>query len=185
MSLSLRHDFLASDESFSSASYLSTFVAGDCRPCRIHGQGTLIRLVDSSRYNPFAPSPGDYWTEAAVFQRFMLDAAADLAAQNRAPNAALTGLYARFQLRDGLAVSRDWSNLDAYIVLELSPGQSVVALVGPARGQGYYSVKQPVERGKAEAAGITLPGLTDQIVINFEFEENRKVLSHVRGPFVF
>jgi hypothetical protein len=114
MSLSLRHDFLASDESFSSASYLSTFVAGDCRPCRIHGQGTLIRLVDSSRYNPFAPSPGDYWTEASVFQRFMLDAAADLAAQNRAPNAALTGLYARFQLRDGLAVSRDWSNLDAY-----------------------------------------------------------------------
>lgn len=185
MSLSLRHEFLSSDEGFSNESYLSTFVPGTCKPCRIHGPANLVRLVDGSRYSPFGPSPGDFWMEEIVFLNFMAAAAADLASQNRQPDPALTGLHARFQLRDGLAVSRDWSNLDQYIRLVLPAGDSLIALVGPAAGQGYYSSNRPEDRARAGAAGITLPGLTEQIIINFNYPDNEPVRRYVSGPFLF
>ena len=185
MLLSIRHEILSPDEVFSDSAYRSTFVSGLCQPCRLHGPGTLVRLVDSSRYSVMNSSAGDYWREECVFRGFLQQARADLMSQGVTASPHLVGLHARFQLRDGFAVSRDWSNIDHFIQMDLPAGTSVVALVGPATSQTYYSSKQPVDQARAAAAGISLPGSLNQIIINFDFPANEPAKSLIRGPYPF
>ncbi len=186
MSFSIPHEVVQPGEAFPADPYVPTFANGRCTPCRLLGPASLVRLVDSSRYFSASP-PGDFWMEESLFRMFIANAHSDLLSQNKGLPPHLVGLHARFQLRDALAVSRDWSNLDCFISLTLPPGASVIALVGEARGQSYYSAEfhDQAARAKAEEIGVTLPGGRVQVVIDFQFHANQTARNWVRGPFPF
>lgn len=167
----------------SSTRYAGTFL-GDFKTVRLFGPCNLIRLVAGHRFQQ--DRPGDYWMEANLFQQARLAAARDLSQQQIDPakRPAYAGMIVRFLLRDQLAVSRDWSDLDMFVTLNLPPGASVLALIGQAKMQPYYSPQDPAHAG-AEAAGIRLPGLGTQIVIDFQLPDNRHAASLVSPPMGF
>lgn len=182
---SIRYETIPGAEAFDPSAYAPTFAASSFRPCRIHGPASLIRLVQGGRYSMLLTNPGEYWIDGAYFERFLAQSRAEIAAQGHDPEGPFPGLHARFQLRDTLAVSRDWSHLDSYIELHLPSGESLVALVGKAAGQPYYSDRQATDQARAEAAGIRLPGRGEQIVVDFKHSANRDAVRFVRGPFLF
>ncbi|MBN8459297.1 MAG: hypothetical protein J0M04_15815 [Verrucomicrobia bacterium] len=167
----------------SAGRFAATFLGG-FQTVRLHGPCKLIRLVENPRFRQ--DRPGDYWMEADTFFQARLAAARDLAAQNveEGKRPALAGLIVRFILRDQLAVCRDWSGLDSFIALDLPPGMSLLALIGNAKMQPYYSTSDPGHAG-AEAAGVRLPGLGVQIVIDFQLPENRPAAAMVSQPMPF
>jgi hypothetical protein len=183
MSRSIRLEPIPASEAFDTTDYAPTFASSGFRACRLHGPASLVRLVHGERYSILASNA--YWIEAAVFQKFLAEARSEIARQGDAPPAHLVGLHMRFQLRDALAVSRDWSDLDHYIELHLPPGQALVALVGQAAGQPYYSVRQSADHARAEAANIRLPGGGEQIVIDFKHPSNRDAVRFVSGTIPF
>lgn len=167
----------------SAARFAGTFL-GTYQTVRLHGPCRLIRLVQGARFRH--ENPGDYWMEANLFQQARLAAARDLSQQQLDPTKrpGYAGMIVRFLLRDQLAVSRDWSDLDSFVALSLPPGSSVLALLGQAQMQPYYSPQDPAHAG-AEAAGIRLPGLGTQIVIDFQLPDNRHAASLVSPPMGF
>jgi len=184
MSLFIRH--AKPPEGLNTASAIrATFDSSGSSIQKIIGPGSLIRLVDGSRYNPNHISPAEYWMDEEVFRRALAAAHQDLKGQGHGARQDLLGLHARFQLRDGLAVSRDWSNLDRYIRLTLPAGASIYASVGRTRTQPYYSSSKPEDQARANAAGVSLPGLSQQIVINFQHEANKPARRFITGPHLF
>ena len=162
---------------------------------KLTGPGRLIRLVQFGKTTRtgeiLQPSrfAGDCWFEERLFQRLRASALAELATQNGTqsgtaqytPRKDLMGLHMKFNLRDSLAVSRDWNDFDAYVSFSFGPNEAVVALVGKIKGQSYYSVNNPGHAG-AESAGISLPGGEDQYVIDFSFPANRRLANRINGP---
>lgn len=187
MATTLRHDPLPPGEAATLLKHAATFIPGQASPVRLHGPLNLVRLIQRSRYSVMLDTPGDFWIEAALFHSFLAAARADLAAQNIGTRGPLVGLHARFQLRDALAVCADWSLLDHFIELRLPPGQSLVALMGQAAAQPYYSLDthRSDDHRRAEAAGIRLPGKATQVVIDFHHPDNRDAVRFVRGPRPF
>lgn len=163
--------------------FAGTFL-GAFRTVRLFGPCHLIRLVAGHRFQQ--ERPGDYWMEANLFQQARQAAARDLGRQQIEPGKrpGYAGMIVRFLLRDQLAVSRDWSDLDMFVTLNLPQGSSVLALIGQAKMQPYYSPQDPAHDG-AEAVGIRLPGLGTQIVIDFQLPENRQAASLVSPPMGF
>lgn len=167
----------------SAANFANTFL-GNYQTVRLLGPFRLIRLVQCHRHSQ--EKPGDYWMETNLFQQARLTAARDLASGNIEPakRPGYAGMIVRYLLRDQLAICRDWSDLDAFVSLDLPAGSSVLALLGQAQMQPYYSPRDPAHPG-AEAGGIRLPGLGTQIVIDFKNPENQYAARLVSSPMVF
>jgi hypothetical protein len=174
------------------ADTISSFDGG-YDPCRLHGPVRLVRLVTSGGIAPEgqtyrANNPqGSFWLAERDFLRLRNLAEADLRQQQGSGNfrntfSDLVGLYMRHQLRDLLAVRRDWTpSFDGYMVLSIPRSCSAVALVGRVRQQPVYS---PTFDGHATAqkAGIRLAGGLTQYVIDFQFPANRQLTTLVTGP---
>lgn len=156
----------------------------------------LVRLMQFGRSRV-----GDYWFEEQVFERLRQRAARELILQNdgRQPYAAsmqsMIGLYMKLCLRSDLAICKNWTpNFDAYVVLDLRPMDSVVALVGRIKSQPYYSkpaLGEPDYEAKlelhrlAEGGKISLQAPEEQLVIDFKFGPNQAVVSRIQEPQIF
>ncbi len=129
---------------------------------------------------------GSFWFAEQDFFRLKGQAAADLRGQGGSDQLRKRlGMYLRLQLRDFLAVRRDWTpSFDGYVVLSLPAGASVIALVGRVNEQPVYSSDFPGE-ASARQAGIILPGGLTQYVIRFGFEPNRHARKCIIPPFEF
>ena len=145
---------------------------------------SLVRLVERQRHLATQSRNSEtYWMLKQDFQKLQQEARRELGKQGIA-NPALTGLYMRFEARDDLAVCRDWSHLDSYLIWDIPPQSGVLAYIGQAARQPYYSKKAKTHQ-RAEAAGVSLPGLGTQLVIDFNLKENFSHKSLIRGPFLF
>ena len=180
----IHHEILPPQVASSSARYQETFLGGQSTTVKIHGSCQLVRLVGKNSI--FQTTPGDFWMEGNLFRQAFYQASMELRQQGfeGEKQGSYAGMMARFLLRDLLGVSRDWSNLDMFVTLNLPPGSSIIALVGKARMQPYYSPTDPAHAG-AEAADIRLPGLGTQIVIDFKQPENQHAARLVSPPMVF
>ncbi len=166
------------------------------RFCRVIGPCRLVRLMQLG-----GDRPGQYWFEEEVFERLRRRAARELMQQNagREPFAAsmqsMVGLYMKLCLRSDLAICKNWTpNFDAYVVLDLRPTDSVIALVGRIKSQPYYSKPVPGEPDYpaklelyrlAESGKISLQALEDQYVIDFKFGPNQSMASRIQEARMF
>lgn len=162
------------------------------RACRLRGPARLVRLLSHAGRAPegqiYGPNrlEGSYWFEERDLERLRRLAHADLKAtsgpgEKSGPSYRL-GMSLRIQLRDLLAIRRDWTpSFDYRVILALPTGAALVALVGQIRGQPVYSEHVDGADGAAKA-GITLPGGLVQYVIDFEFPANRSGLRFIGNP---
>lgn len=180
----IRHEILDPSAAAAASRHAGTFLGGRFQAVRLHGACNLVRLV--GRNSIFQSLPGDFWMEGNLFRQAFFDASMELRQQGYSgeKHGAYSGMMARFLLRDMLGVSHDWSNLDMFVSLDIPPGKSLIALVGQARMQPYYSPNDPAHAG-AEAADVRLPGLGTQIVIDFKQKENQYAANLVSAPMVF
>jgi hypothetical protein len=170
---------------------LGSFGVGVYQPCRILGPARLVRLLSHAAQAAEGQmyeanrEDGPYWFEEADFLKIKAAAAAELKAQGRLsdPRARfkfLVGMYMRHELRNVLAVSRDWTpSFDYYLVLAIPAGASVIALEGTIGDQPVYSndfTDQPT------AAGMRLIGGLRQYVIRFDFPANQQAVKWFEGP---
>jgi hypothetical protein len=95
-------------------------------------------------------------------------------------------MYLRHELRQVLAIRRDWtSSFDGYVVMTVPSGASLAAFRGPIRQQAVYSPGTPGAEG-ANAAGLRLEGGLMQFVIRFDFASNRAATNWImRAPIPF
>ena len=181
----------------------STFRSGQYSTIKLKPGIKLIRLIDHKLSHKLGNH--EFWFLEHDFQKLKKLAEADLKTQQAAPNKAVAQnrleVYLKFQLRDYLAISRQWSDLDG-IVRITTPHNPLIALVGPAKKQPYFysdfnhkGYKESEERvsranksgiglpsGKhaktasqvAESAGISLPGGITQFIIDFNNPANKK-----------
>jgi hypothetical protein len=171
--------------------------AGAPSPYRISGPLRLVRLMQNGRARE-----GEFWFEERVFNRLRQRAMRDLTRQSAAngqPFASslqvLLGLYMKHCLRSDLAISKNWtSNFDSYVVLALSPQDSVVGWVGRIANQPYYSPPNPADPDYAkkkeiydlaESAGVSLLAAETQYVIDFKFPANQSRLHLLQEPRPF
>lgn len=180
----IHHEILDPSAAASASRHAGTFLGGRYQTVRIHGACNLVRLVGPN--SVFQSQPGDFWMAGNIFRQAFFDASMELRQQGYSgeKQGAYSGMMARFLLRDMLGVSHDWSNLDMYVSLDIPQGKSLIALVGQARMQPYYSPNDPSHAG-AEAANIRLPGLGVQIVVDFRNPENQYAAKLVSAPMVF
>ncbi|MFO1501430.1 MAG: hypothetical protein U1G07_24085 [Verrucomicrobiota bacterium] len=169
---------------------------GRFRAAKVNGPARLMRLLshtgqapEGQRYSANALE-GSYWFAEEDFRRIQRAAARDLA-QQRSPLdsgekvAARLGIYMRHQLRQFLAVRRDWTpSFDYYAILSIPPGRSLAALVGKVRAQPVYSPEFDGE-ARARQAGLRLEGGLTQYVIQFGFPENRPARDWIQRPQAF
>jgi hypothetical protein len=173
---------------------------GAYRVCRLHGPARLMRLLtlggvaaEGQGYDPNAPQ-GSFWFAEANFQRLKMMAEADLRSQSGPgilPEATMRShlrMYLRLQLRDFLAVRRNWTpSFDRGARLSVPKGESLVALVGRVRWQPVYSpefVGEPAARD-LERMGLRLPGGLTQYVINFSFPTNHPARAWIQTGVMF
>lgn len=161
---------------------------GGYQACRLHGPARLVRLLAHAGQAPEGQfyganrTDGAFWLAETDYERLRQAALADLAGQaDGGRSGTRLGLYLRLQLRDLLAIRRDWTpSFDYLAPLQLPRGASVVALVGRIRRQPVYSPGFAGAEGAARA-GIDLPGGLTQYVINFQFPANQGAVEHI-GP---
>ena len=168
--------------------------AGGHRTCRVHGAARLVRLLSHAGQAPEGQfyganrDDGEFWFAEADFLRIKAAAEADLRQQGGWDPARARdriSMYLRHQLRDLLAVRRDWTpSFDYYALLNVPGGESLVALVGKVRKQPVYSPDFPGEE-LARKAGLELPGGLTQYVINFTFPANQAMRPRIRSPISF
>lgn len=131
---------------------------------------------------------GSFWFAEHDFLRIRSQAVADLRSQGGAGDwrrrlKLRVGMYMRHQLRDLLAVRRDWTpSFDYYEVLEVPAKESVVALEGFVGDQPVYSDGFP---GAESAKSIRLAGGLRQYVIRFDFPANQKAFAWSGSPRSF
>ena len=180
----IQHEILGPPAAGNATRHANTFLGGNFQTVRIQGPCNLVRLVGPSSI--YQTQPGDFWLEANLFSQAFYQASVELRQQGFSgeKQGSYAGMMARFLLRDMLGVSHDWSNLDMFVSLNLPPGASLIALIGQARMQPYYSPNDPAHAG-AETANIRLPGLGTQIVIDFLLPDNRYAARLVSAPMVF
>lgn len=184
-----------------SADEVSSF-RGPSRFAELGGPARLVRLLSSvtggggARRSPEGESvmanrvDGKFWLAAEDFERMRARARAEIAAQARgggfrASREQLASLHLRMQLREGLAVSRDWAfgDFGKYVVLSVPAGARLVVLVGTVEAQPVYSGDRPdlaeVARGMKLAGGLT------QYVIRFDFPANAAAHGWLGAPVTF
>ncbi len=163
---------------------------------RVSGPGRLVRLMQLGRRRE-----GEFWFEEQVLENLRRRAARELLEQNkgRPPFASsmqvMVGLFMKLCLRSDLAICKNWTpNFDAYVVLDLRPGDSVVALVGRIKSQPYYSKPDPRDpeyasklelHQLAESGAISLQAIEEQYVIDFNFAPNRAAVSRIQPERLF
>ena len=155
---------------------------------RVPGPARLVRLLSHAGQAPegqfYAPNreDGSYWFEEAALWKLKTDAQADLRAQGKCNSSALAA-YLRLQLRDVLAIRRDWTpSFDYYALLEIPAKASLIALIGRIKKQGVYSRNIPGS-SSAGTRGIFLPGGLTQYVINFAHPPNARARDWIESPF--
>jgi hypothetical protein len=161
----------------------NSFDAGQYQPCELKGPARLVRLLahggkapEGQSYNA-SRTDGPYWFAEADFLRMREEAKSQLSADLRSGETKETldsriSWQMRFQLRDVLAVRRDWSpSFDYFIVLSIPEGKGVVALKGSVAGQPVYT-NNFKGAARAKRGGIRLKGGLLQYVIHFDHPAN-------------
>ena len=163
---------------------------GSYQAGQLHGSARLVRLLSHAGQAPegqFYTSnrdDGSYWFEEAAMQKLKADALTDLRAQGKANPSALAA-YLRLQLRDVLAIRRDWTpSFDYYALLQIPAKASLIALIGKIKKQGVYSRNVPGS-SSAGRQGIFLPGGLTQYVINFGHPANTPAKDWIQSPIRF
>jgi hypothetical protein len=151
-----------------------------------------------------ATRPGElsFWFDEAFFTQLREKAKADLHRQglNRqsptfTPFRQLVGMYMKVCFRGDLAVCKNWTeNFDNYAILSLRPSDSLVAWAGTIKPQPYFDPNgRPIASTPdlqaayelAEKNGITLSGMQQQFVVDFDFPANAPLKTRILGPFPF
>lgn len=159
---------------------------------RITGPASLVRLVQFAKttYDGVelhgSKSDGRYWFEWDFFSRLTHHARNHLLQQQRQagqpfsnPLSVLVGNYVRHVLRADLAVCYDWTrDLDAYVRLDLSAKDTIVALVGSVAGQPAFGQEAPEDKS-SHSGGVWLRGRATQYLIDFQFAPNRPCAARI------
>lgn len=175
--------------------------AGPPIPCRVSGPGGLARLVMNKR---MVTRNGElsFWFNEAFFTQIREKAKADLRRQGLSkksptftPFRELVGMYMKHCFRSDLAVCKNWTeNFDNYAILSLRPTDSLVAWAGAIKPQPYFDpLGRPIASTPdlqaayelAEKNGISLSGMQQQFVVDFDFAANAPLRSRIQGPFPF
>ena len=150
-------------------------------PSRLHGPAQFLRLLYEGGMGAegFKKKPshalGCFWFAEADILRIKAELQADLKKQepsNRATHLNRMGFALRNEIRQKLAICRDWSpRFDTFARLTIPPQQAVVGLIGEAKGQDVYSPDFPGHES-AIAPDTNLSGGLMQYVIRFDIPAN-------------
>ena len=174
------------------AQITNSFKAG-YSPSRIFGPARFLRLLygggmgaEGFKLNP-SNVYGCYWFAEDDVLQIKARLAEDL---NKEPASRDTYLNRmafalRNELRQGLAVCRDWSpRFDTFARLTLPAQKSVVGLTGVAKGQHVYSSEFPGQ-AVAIAPDTELSGGLRQYVIRFDLPANAAAIGWIHDGLRF
>lgn len=159
--------------------------------CRVLGPARLVRLLCHAGVAPEGQTyganrqDGSFWFTEDQFHQLRAAAIADLRSQGGGSERDRLRAYLRLQLRDVLAVRRDWTpSFDYFAVLAIPDGKAAVALMGKIAGQPVYDPSTYAGQ-QSSRQGVFLAGGLTQYVIDFRFKANSGLERCIQGPFGF